>query len=82
MEIIDSEPAALVPLGSSNPNGIWIGAEHPNTALSDFSVVGAPYRSSSDGVGHVVLVGPIRMAYSTAMAAVKSVAKHLERLLS
>jgi heat-inducible transcriptional repressor len=44
-------------------------------------VVQADYRSGDGGIGQVALVGPMRMAYATALAAVSSVAQVLERLL-
>ena len=45
-------------------------------------MVQATYRSAGDGVGQVALVGPMRMAYATALAAVQSVARTLDRLLN
>lgn len=64
------------------PHRIWIGSEHPHEALSACAVVQAPYRTSEGDLGHVALVGPMRMAYATADAAVRSVAAILQRLLS
>ncbi len=82
LELMDSHPSAVVPVATNQEmNGVWIGAEHPHTALVDCSVVQASYRSSSAGVGQVALVGPMRMAYATAMASVRSVANLLDRLL-
>ncbi len=82
LELMDSQPTAVIPVGEKQLGGVWIGREHPHTALADCSVVQASYRSSNAGIGHVALVGPMRMAYATTMAAVKSVAIHLERILS
>ncbi|MFM7086718.1 MAG: HrcA family transcriptional regulator [Cyanobium sp.] len=62
--------------------GIWIGSEHPHQALASCAVVQAPYRSGDGGLGRVALVGPMRMAYATACAAVRSVASILQRLLN
>jgi heat-inducible transcriptional repressor len=45
-------------------------------------VVQANYRSADGGQGSVALVGPMRMAYATARAAVRSIARVLERLLT
>ena len=42
----------------------------------------ADYHSREGGVGQVALVGPMRMAYATARAAVQSGAQTLSRLLS
>ena len=62
--------------------GIWIGTEHPQRALEQCAVVQAPYRTADGSSGHVALIGPMRMAYATARAAVQSVASILQRLLS
>lgn len=80
LELIDERPEALVNQGSQTR--VWIGEEHPHTALQTCSVVQAPYRCGTEGVGQVALVGPMRMAYATAKAAVERVARHLELLLS
>ena len=80
LELIDDQPGALV--HSSDQPQVWIGSEHPERALQACSVVQAPYRCGSEGRGQVALVGPMRMAYATARAAVERVARHLELLLS
>ena len=80
LELIDEQPGALV--HSSEQPKVWIGTEHPHRALRACSVVQAPYRCGSDGRGQVALVGPMRMAYATARAAVQRVARHLDLLLS
>ncbi len=81
MELMDSQPVAVVPDEANNLNGVWIGKEHPNSALAKCSVVQSSYRSSNEGIGQVALIGPMRMAYSTAMSSVRSVANHLEKIL-
>ncbi len=63
-------------------DAIWIGREHPHGALQDCSVVQARYSTGDGASGCVALVGPMRMAYATARAAVHSVAATLSRLLS
>jgi heat-inducible transcriptional repressor len=68
-------------LGPSD-EAIWIGTEHPHHALGQCAVVQSTYRAADGASGHVALVGPMRMAYATARAAVHSVASILERLLS
>ena len=45
-------------------------------------MVQAPYVTASGGEGSVALVGPMRMAYATALAAVEAVAGTLSRLLA
>jgi heat-inducible transcriptional repressor len=67
---------------SEEAGSIWIGSEHPHTALGQCSVVQAPYRTADGSCGQVALVGPMRMAYATARSAVHSVASILQRLLS
>jgi len=76
-------PAAeLAPPLEAPADRIWIGSEHPHEALAACAVVQAPYRTGDGDLGHVALVGPMRMAYATAGAAVRSVAAILQRLLS
>lgn len=61
---------------------VWIGSEHPHKALGQCAVVQCPYRTGDGGRGFVALVGPMRMAYATARAAVHSVALLLQRRFS
>ena len=79
LELIDDQPNTLISRGASG--GVWIGDEHPQPALEACAVVQASYRCN-EGMGHVALVGPMRMAYATAKAAVQRVAHHLDLLLS
>ena len=76
LQLVEEAPQQVLQEG-----GIWIGAEHPNHALHHCALVQADYRSRDGGLGHVALIGPMRMAYATARAAVRSVAQVLERLL-
>ncbi|KMM17435.1 heat-inducible transcriptional repressor HrcA [Synechococcus sp. GFB01] len=77
VELVEDAPQQVLQGG-----GIWIGAEHPHRALHQCALVQADYRSGDGGIGQVALVGPMRMAYATARAAVLSVARVLERLLA
>ncbi|MCP9775354.1 HrcA family transcriptional regulator [Cyanobium sp. HWJ4-Hawea] len=77
VELVEEAPQQLLQQGN-----VCIGAEHPHQALRQCAVVQASYRSGDGGLGHVALVGPMRMAYATARAAVASVAELLERLLA
>ncbi|HYP03964.1 MAG TPA: HrcA family transcriptional regulator [Cyanobium sp.] len=70
------------PEGVALAGAVWIGSEHPHRALGECAVVQAPYRTVDGACGHVALVGPMRMAYATARAAVQSVASILQRILS
>ena len=82
LDLIDSDPKLVLTINSKHISGVSIGEENPQNELSDCSVVQASYRSSSDCIGYVALIGPMRMAYANTMAAVKNVAKYLERILS
>ena len=82
LQLVENNPRQVLLDGPEALGGIWIGSEHPHDALRDCAVVHASYRSGSDGLGQVALVGPMRMAYATARAAVSSVAACLERLLA
>lgn len=79
VQLVEEEPEQVL---GPRPNAVWIGNEHPHAALAGCAVVQAAYRSGDGGVGHVALIGPMRMAYATATAAVRSVASSLQRLLS
>jgi len=85
LQLVEDAPQALLESDQAHhPErlGVWIGSEHPNPALHHCAVVQAPYCTGSGAQGHVALVGPMRMAYATARAAVQAVASSLERLLS
>jgi heat-inducible transcriptional repressor len=79
VQLVEEEPEQVL---GPRPNAVWIGDEHPHAALAGCAVVQAAYRSGDGGVGHVALIGPMRMAYATATAAVRLVASSLQRLLS
>ena len=85
VQLVEHQPEQVLgpSLGPAAPvDSIWIGREHPHRALEAWSVVQAPYGTADGACGHVALVGPMRMAYATARAAVRSVATILQRLLS
>lgn len=81
LELMDQKPTVLTPSLATSGSGVCIGHEHPEHALHQCSVVHAPYRRGAEGVGQVALIGPMRMAYATALAAVRSASQHLEYLL-
>lgn len=76
--LVEASPQLVLGEGEA----IWIGSEHPQAALAGCSVVQASYATPDGGAGQVAVVGPMRMAYATARAAVRSVARVLERLLA
>lgn len=89
VQLVEHEPdlvlaptPLLAPAVAPSSERIWIGSEHPHQALASCAVVQAPYSTADGALGHVALVGPMRMAYATARAAVQSVASILQRLLS
>jgi heat-inducible transcriptional repressor len=59
---------------------VTIGAEHPSTGEWEASIVTAPFRAGDATVGTIGIVGPTRMDYLSAMASVRSVARHLSEL--
>ena len=82
LQLVEQDPQQLLQAdGAGAIGGVWIGLEHPHPALRECAVVQAPYRTGSGGQGQVALVGPMRMAYATARAAVQSVATILQQLL-
>ena len=83
VQLVEHGPQqVLIPDAATSEETIWIGSEHPHQALSQCAVVQASYSSGDGGRGQVALVGPMRMAYATARAAVRSVASILERLMN
>jgi heat-inducible transcriptional repressor len=67
---------------SAGPVSVTIGNEHGVESLSDCSVVAAGYRGPGYSGGAVGVVGPMRMDYGLAMAAVACVARELGHTLN
>jgi heat-inducible transcriptional repressor len=85
LQLVEEQPQALLQsrlADDGDRRGVWIGGEHPDPELHHCAVVQADYRVGRHERGQVALVGPMRMAYATACAAVRSVAQVLERLLA
>ena len=83
LQLVELEPQqVLLSEAAHDKGGVWIGSEHPHPALQHCAVVQASYGNRSGASGHVALIGPMRMAYSTARSAVEGVAGYLDRLLS
>ena len=61
---------------------VSIGAEHSVDELRDCSLVLAPYRIEGEVAGTVGVLGPTRMDYQHALAAVAAVSQQLGSLLS
>ena len=83
LQLVEAEPQQVLQSEAVlSRGGVWIGSEHPHPALKQCAVVQASYGNGTGGVGHVALIGPMRMAYATARSAVQAVAAYLDRLLS
>ena len=61
---------------------VAIGAEHGLEPLADCSVIVAPYEVEGERGGTVAILGPTRMHYEQALAAVAVVSRRLTRALS
>lgn len=61
---------------------VSIGAEHGVQPLADCSIVVAPYEVEGERAGTVGILGPTRMHYEQALAAVAVVSKRLGKVLS
>lgn len=66
---------------STGAVGVSIGQENPHEGLVSTSVVGAGYGLGDDTLGGLAVIGPTRMDYPAAMAAVRAVANYVSRLL-
>ncbi len=56
---------------------IWIGAENPVEPMQSCALVTAPYGQSPGPVGSLGVLGPTRMLYENAIAAVEAAANYL-----
>jgi heat-inducible transcriptional repressor len=61
---------------------VAIGTEHGVQPLADCSIVVAPYEIEGERAGTVGILGPTRMHYEQALAAVAVVSKRLGQALS
>jgi heat-inducible transcriptional repressor len=61
---------------------VAIGAEHGVESLANCSVIVAPYEVEGERVGSIGILGPTRMDYQQALAAVAVVSRRLGRALS
>lgn len=61
---------------------IFIGSESGFTVLSDYSVIGAPYRIDNEVVGVLGVIGPTRIAYDRVIPAVDLTARLLSSALN
>ncbi len=79
------EKQALVQLLNAYIDGpgltVVIGAEHLDPSLRPFSLIASPFNDGS-GIGTVGVIGPTRMRYSRAIAAVDGAAQAISRVLN
>ncbi len=61
---------------------VSIGSENPRDELRDCSIVVAPYKVEGEVIGTVGVLGPTRMDYRQALAAVEAISDQLGRVLS
>jgi heat-inducible transcriptional repressor len=66
----------------SQGQSVAIGTEHGIASLAECSLVVAPYEVEDEVVGTIGVLGPTRMNYPQALAAVAVVSQHLGRQLS
>ena len=82
-DLVEKRVALLDVLGSpaveSQRPFVRVGAELEHPALREIALVGAAYGLVHRALGAVSLVGPVRMDYEKALAAVRSAASELSR---
>ena len=66
----------------SSGDSVSIGTEHQLEPLAECSLVVAPYEVDDEVVGTIAVLGPTRMNYAQALAAVAGVSRRLGRELS
>lgn len=84
LEILEQQYVLVTLLKDVLDRGLTvaIGTEHGVASLADCSVVVAPYDVDGERAGTVGVLGPTRMHYDQALAAVAVVSKKLTRALS
>lgn len=85
MEFVDDREFLLGLLGRlSSPTDAKavIGQENPEESLHDFSIVVAPYGKPGELSGTIAVMGPTRMRYGNAFAAVRYVSQSMTELMN
>ncbi len=67
--------------GDQHSVAVSIGRENASFGLAETSVLSSGYTASGADIARLGVLGPLRMDYSTNMAAVRAVARYLSRLL-
>lgn len=83
LELLDEASTLASVLAGTPRQGLWIsiGAENPREELRACSLVMAAFECGDQTVGTVGIVGPTRMRYRQALAAVRYVADRLSQVL-
>lgn len=77
-----SDPtAAPEPLAGDGAVAVRIGRENPHAGLASTSVVSTGYGVGGDVVAGLGVIGPTRMDYPSAMAAVRAVARYVSEVI-
>jgi heat-inducible transcriptional repressor len=87
LSLLERESAlaeVLSQVGPGRPDAVsvLIGHENPLADLHECSVVRAPYAIGGQVFGEIGVMGPTRLGYPRAIAAVETMAQHLSRTLS
>jgi heat-inducible transcriptional repressor len=78
-----NECVSRFPYASSDEVHVVIGREHPTSSMRSCALITAPYRlGSSETLGTLGVVGPMRIEYSRVMAMVNYMARLIERRLT
>ncbi|MEM9905236.1 MAG: heat-inducible transcriptional repressor HrcA [Cyanobacteria bacterium P01_D01_bin.44] len=73
----------LIFQGDSNRQlKIWIGSENPIKPMQTCALISSPYTKGASALGSVGVLGPTRMLYENAIAAVEAAASYLSGALS
>ncbi|MNX81817.1 Heat-inducible transcription repressor HrcA [compost metagenome] len=68
--------------GAKEGARIAIGSENPLSDFRECSVIAAPYRLGEQVLGEIAVIGPTRMHYAMAIAAVEAMAERLSAALN
>jgi heat-inducible transcriptional repressor len=74
--------ARVSPVGEHPATRVAIGHENPLADLHECSVVMAPYAVGGQVIGEIGVMGPTRLGYPRAIAAVEAMAQHLSHHLT
>lgn len=72
----------LMCVDEKHPLKIWIGQENPLEPMQGCALISAPYNRDSMAVGTVGVMGPTRMLYEDAIAAVEATSSYLSEIMS